>query len=224
MNKLIAIIFVGAIGTTAYASSPQVDRDIQIVDLAQPDSDEDRLDEFVDALSCMKANSLQVGEVNRGFAKLGKFLSSCAQSSQGSRWCNELVRPNPDSVSRFHCTYGVSQPHNLIHPDENTWSYAFKAVGIVQLLESEGIRVCSIYNWWRPEPYNGNVGGAPGRHPFGTSVDVRFCSTEDMEQAHLRLCQLRKQGHVRAVGYYGTTALHFGIADQVGNTWGKSCL
>lgn len=193
------------------------------IDFAQPDADENDSSTFAAPLSCRRANSVQIAEVNRGFAKLGKFLAACAQTTNGSRWCNEVVRPNPASSSIFHCTYGTSQPHNLIHPDESTWNNAFKAIAIVEQLENAGIKACTIYNWWRPEPYNKNVGGAPGRHPFGTSIDVRFCSMQDMERAHTRLCQLRKQGYVRAVGYYGTTALHFGIGDRSGNTWGKSC-
>jgi hypothetical protein len=111
----------------------------------------------------------------------------------------------------------------LIHPDESTWKNAFRAIQLVQELEAKNIKACLIYNWWRPEPYNKNVGGAAGRHPFGTSIDVRFCSMVDMENAHRELCAWRKQGRIRAVGYYGTTALHFGIGDQAGNTWGKAC-
>lgn len=219
----LAILFAS---TSASAMEAGFPRDLGAqysIDFSQPDMDEDDFFNFAGPLSCQRANSVQVAEVNRGLAKLEDFLATCAQATNGSRWCNEVVRPNPASSSIFHCTYGTSQPHNLIHPDERTWDNAFKAIAIVEQLESEGIKTCTIYNWWRPEPYNRNVGGAPGRHPFGTSVDVRFCSMQDMERAHKRLCQLRKQGYVRAVGYYGTTALHFGIGDRSGNTWGKNC-
>ncbi len=205
------------------ADSREDSSDQSSIDFSSPDYDENDFSTFAFPLSCTRANSVQVAEVNRGFAKLEKFLTTCAQVTNGSRWCNEVVRPNPASSSTFHCTYGTSQPHNLIHPDESTWNNAFKAIAIVEQLENEGIKACTIYNWWRPEPYNKNVGGAAGRHPFGTSVDVRFCSMQDMERAHKRLCQLRKQGYMRAVGYYGTTALHFGIGDRSGNTWGKDC-
>jgi hypothetical protein len=96
-------------------------------------------------------------------------------------------------------------------------------VKLVTELEAKGIRVYQIYNWWRPEPYNANVGGAAGRHPYGTSVDVRMASMGDMEKAFSQLCKWRSQGRLRAVGYYGSTGLHFGIGDKTANTWGKSC-
>ncbi len=193
------------------------------VDFYQPDFDENDFSNGIIVNSCRTASANQIAEVNLGFGKLQRFLAECASATNGSHWCNEVARPNPDSVSVFHCTYGTSQPHNLIHPDEGTWTNAFRAIRLVQELEAKNIKACTIYNWWRPEPYNKNVGGAPGRHPFGTSIDVRFCSMTDMEKAHRELCAWRKQGRIRAVGYYGTTALHFGIGDRAGNTWGKNC-
>lgn len=195
----------------------------ETIDFYQPDFDENDFMNGITADSCRQASANQIAEVNRGFGKLQRFLSECASATNGSHWCNEVARPNPSSVSVFHCTYGTSQPHNLIHPDESTWTNAFRAIRLVQELEAKNIKACLIYNWWRPEPYNKNVGGAAGRHPFGTSIDVRFCSMADMENAHRELCAWRKQGRIRAVGYYGTTALHFGIGDQAGNTWGKAC-
>jgi hypothetical protein len=44
-----------------------------------------------------------------------------------------------------------------------------------------------------------------------------------MEKAFSQLCKWRAQGRLRAVGYYGSTGLHFGIGDKTANTWGKSC-
>lgn len=172
---------------------------------------------------CKKASVAQIAVVNQGNLKLQKFLRECSSATNNSSWCSQLTRPNPSSTSIFQCTYGANQPHTLIHPDEGTWSNAFKAVQLVEDLQTSGIKPCHIYNWWRPEPYNQNVGGAPGRHPYGTSIDVRFCSMSDMEKAFLRLCKWRSQGRLRALGYYGSTGLHFGIGDLVGNTWGKSC-
>ena len=140
-----------------------------------------------------------------------------------SSWCRQLIRPNPSSASIFKCTYGVSQPHTLINPDTRTWPDAFVAVRLIKELEAKGAKACQVYNWWRPEPYNANVGGAPGRHPYGTSVDVRFCSLSDMSRAFKQLCKWRAQGRLMAIGYYGSTGLHFGIGDNAGNTWGKNC-
>ena len=172
---------------------------------------------------CTKASKSQVEQVNTGNKKIDAFLAACARATNGSAWCQQLTRPNPDSIDRFRCTYGEELPHRLINPDEDTWKNSYKAVNLIKQLESEGLKVCIIYNWWRPEPYNKNVGGAAGRHPLGTSVDVRMCSMEDMEKAFLRLCQFRKEGKIRAIGYYGTTGLHFGIGDGKANTWGKTC-
>jgi hypothetical protein len=192
------------------------------VNFIQPDWNEDYPNE-IHPFSCRKANRSQIAQVNLGNSKLQQFLRECEMQTNGSHWCNQVIRPNPASAAIFSCTYGAHQPHTLVHPDERTWPNAFQAVRLVEALEDEGIKPCLIYNWWRPEPYNANVSGAPGRHPFGTSVDVRFCSMKDMERAFTQLCTWRSQGKLRAVGYYGSTGLHFGIGDKVGNTWGKRC-
>ncbi len=174
-------------------------------------------------LGCVKASRSQIATVNRGNAKKTLFLEKCAASTADSTWCTQIIRPNPASLATFQCTYGSSQIHQLIHPDESTWRNAFNTVKLVEELQKDGIQVCEIYNWWRPEPYNKNVGGARGRHPNGTSSDVRFCTKEDQEKAFLKLCELRKEGRLRALGYYPSAALHFGIGDSRGNTWGRNC-
>lgn len=173
--------------------------------------------------ACKKASRKQLAEVNKGRAKKEKFLKQCYKQTGDSCWCDQLTRPNPSSVNTFRCTYGSNQPHVLIHPDEKTWKYAIETAKIVRELEAKGIGVKIIYNWWRPEPYNQNVGGAAGRHPYGTSVDVRFVSKSAQNRAHSELCKMRKKGRIRALGYYQSTALHFGVGDRNGNTWGKSC-
>lgn len=173
--------------------------------------------------ACTQASAQQKALIEQGNRKRSAFLNYCGKVTGGSAWCNQLIRPNPSSIATFRCTYGDQQTHQLIHPDETTWSYAAQAVRLVEQLENEGIRVCLIYNWWRPEPYNRNVGGAAGRHPFGTSVDVRFCSKADQERAFVRLCEWRQAGQLRALGYYSGTALHFGVGDANPNTWGKAC-
>lgn len=187
------------------------------------EADENGLEPDYHIYACKKASSHQLANVNHGNQMLQSFLNLCAQQTSGSPWCQQLTRPNPSSLSIFRCTYGESQPHRLIHPDTATWPDAFQAVRLVESLEDRGIKICLIYNWWRPEPYNANVGGAPGRHPFGTSIDVRFCSKSDMEKAFTQLCKWRKEGRIRAIGYYGSTGLHFGIGDATPNTWGKAC-
>lgn len=174
-------------------------------------------------MACRAATTRQIATIDEGNKKKSDFLSQCARETQNSPWCQQLIRPNPSSKNTFQCTYGAKQVHQLIHPDEKTWPFAYQAVRLVESLQQKGIQVCQIYNWWRPEPYNANVGGAAGRHPYGTSVDVRFCSKNDQEKAHILLCEWRKQGHLRALGYYSGTALHFGIGDALANTWGKSC-
>lgn len=173
--------------------------------------------------TCMKAAMNQVVAVDLGFSKLDTFLNYCRVKTNQSAWCDQVARPNPDSHRTFDCTYSPAQPHFLIHPDESTWVYAVQAVELIKELEAKQIKVCSIYNWWRPEPYNKNVGGAAGRHPFGTAVDVRFCTKSDQARAHKQLCIERKNGRLRALGYYSGTALHLGVGDKVANTWGKSC-
>ncbi len=108
--------------------------------------------------SCMKASMNQVVPVDLGFSKLDAFLNYCRTQTNQSAWCDQVARPNPNSHRTFDCTYSPVQPHFLIHPNESTWAFTVQAVQLIQL-EAKQIKVCSIYNWWRPEPYNKNVGG-----------------------------------------------------------------
>ena len=173
--------------------------------------------------ACKRPTAAQLAVIDSGNKKYSKFMKACWAATSNSRWCEQLTRPNPSSRSIFVCTYGADRPHRLIHPDERTWTNGFKAVKLVEELEKKGIDVAIIYNWWRPEPYNKNVGGAAGRHPYGTSVDVRFATMSSMQRGHAQLCKWRKAGRLRALGYYGSTGLHFGIGDRQANTWGKGC-
>lgn len=181
------------------------------------------ISEEILASGCVKASTSQTQQVGLGLTKKEEFLQLCSQETNGSPWCNELVRPNPQSASKFRCTYGTSQSHVLIHPDERTWTYPITAVKIIQDLQAKGLKVSQIYNWWRPEPYNKNVGGAAGRHPYGTSIDVRFASNGEADRAFRELCKMRRQGRLRAIGHYGSSSLHIGVGDKTANTWGKSC-
>lgn len=173
--------------------------------------------------ACARASASQTSIVNSGAAKLTKFLNRCYAETNSKKWCDEVARPNPASHSAFDCTYSVQQAHVFVHPDESTWKYAIGAVKLVQTLVAQGIKVSTIYNWWRPEPYNKNVGGAAGRHPYGTSVDVRLANKTEQNKAHKSLCKLRAAGQLRALGYYSGTGLHLGVGDRAANTWGKSC-
>ncbi|MGE3682694.1 MAG: hypothetical protein AB7G93_13295 [Bdellovibrionales bacterium] len=226
MNIIGLGVFLGALGLVACGEqshfqsekvAPSIDNSHETEDL------ELYGDNLVNALACKKATTAQISVVNQGNTKKDAFLQQCARETGGSAWCNQLIRPNPSSISVFRCTYGSSQVHQLIHPDTATWKNAIQAVRLIQELEQKGLRVCQIYNWWRPEPYNKNVGGAAGRHPYATSVDVRFCSNADANHGFNELCKYRKEGRIRAIGHYGTSALHFGMGDSNGNTWGKSC-
>ncbi len=177
----------------------------------------------VEISSCAHANGKQLAQVNNGASKLNQFLTKCYSETGSKKWCDQVARPNPDSRATFDCTYSPEQPHVFIHPDEKTWRYSIEAVKLVQELLLIGIKVDIIYNWWRPEPYNANVGGAAGRHPFGTSVDVRFVNKAEQNRAHSQLCKWRSQGRLRALGYYPGTGLHFGMGDTAANTWGRAC-
>lgn len=183
----------------------------------------DHTDSFIEELGCLKPTAQQISPVNLGNEKKDDFLAMCLEQTQNSSWCHQLVRPNPSSKNTFRCTYGSNQPHQLIHPSTSTWKYPIRGVQLIQTLAAKGIRTCEIYNWWRPEPYNKNVGGAAGRHPYGTSIDVRFCSNQEAIKAFNELCKQRKAGKIRAIGYYGGASLHLGVGDATGNTWGKSC-
>lgn len=225
MNIIGLTIFMVSLGLTACGDQSRFKSQEENPTISQDETEDLELleDNLVHPFGCKKATSVQIAVVNQGNKRKGEFLQRCARETGGSEWCAQLVRPNPSSISIFRCTYGNSQQHQLIHPNSATWTNAFQAVRLVQELEQKGFRICQIYNWWRPEPYNKNVGGAPGRHPFATSVDVRFCSNADADRAFDQLCEYRRQGKIRAIGHYGTSSLHFGIGDSNGNTWGKNC-
>lgn len=177
----------------------------------------------MDMKGCKKATASQKTTVNSGNAKRAQFQEQCASATGNSSYCQQIERPNPSSKSIFACTYGNAQVHRLIHPTQSTWVNATKAINLLKKLSAKGICVSQIYNWWRPEPYNANVGGAAGRHPLGTSVDVRFCSNADAIKGFDELCKHRKNGEVRALGYYGSTGVHIGVGDNSANTWGRNC-
>ncbi len=195
------------------------------------DHDEEMLDLTEDLIhpskTCTKATPIQLQEVQSGNAKKTLFLSQCAEYGIASELCQQLTRPNPNSKPTFTCTYGESLPHQLIDPDESTWVFAFQGAKIVMELAKHGVTVDHIYNWWRPEPYNKNVGGKPGRHPLGTSIDVRMKDNSNATKALSLLCQWRNKNSdfkaLNALGYYGNTGIHFGVADTLENTWGNPC-
>lgn len=194
-------------------------------DVAQADGDDAEFQPGgFNGFVCQKATAAQIAVVDRGNALKERFLRECAESGAETRWCEQVVRPNPESSEQFACTYGADQLHQLIDPDPSTWDNAFKALRLVSELARKGLQPCLINNWWRPEPYNANVGGARGRHPFGTAVDVKFCTMAEKEKAFAELCRLRRRGRLRALGYYpGSLVLHLGVGDRVANTWGKAC-
>lgn len=179
--------------------------------------------DFSPPKKCQPASVVQKRQVLAGLALLKQFLIECKNATGNESWCEELTRPSEEGRPYFECSYGKDVKYRLVHPDRKTWKDAFRAINLIQKLKDEDIRACGIYYWWRPEPFNRNAGGAPTRHPYGTSVDVRFCSMKDMEKAHLRLCSWRKQGFLKALGYYNSPELHLGISDTKANTWGKDC-
>jgi hypothetical protein len=224
---LVPLIFGSMIFTQLGCQREELNRlDVNSAQHSETLEDDQELETTFDAVEtygCIKATAAQTAVVNQGTAMLAKFMSRCYSATGNSPWCQQVSRPNPASAATFACTYSKSQPAYFIYPDEAKWSNAITAVQLVKELQSLGVKVASIYNWWRPEPYNANVGGAAGRHPYGTAVDVRFVSKEDQAKAHRQLCKWRSQGRLRALGYYSSTALHFGIGDKIANTWGKPC-
>lgn len=223
LSFLVALLFLAGVGCQG-SSNPSIAEQMAADEHDIEDHIEnDKPERESELAACRKATVQQLFQVNLGNDKKDEFLDQCIRQTGSSYWCSQLVRPNPNSVSTFRCTYGKGQVHQLIHPAESIWRNPIAAVKIIQDLSAKGIKVCEIYNWWRPEPYNKNVGGAAGRHPYGTSVDVRFCSNNEANKAFKELCKMRKQGRLRAIGHYGSASLHIGVGDRVANTWGKSC-
>ena len=81
---------------------------------------------------CYRATSNQIQEIIKGNQKKDKFLSKCKAAGIDDQWCDQLIRPNPDSEDKFRKTYGNNLPHQLINPNESTWKYAFQGALIVQ--------------------------------------------------------------------------------------------
>lgn len=236
-NFLSTLVLFIALPTLWIGCAPASEHDDVIgseYDMASTDQDSEDILEHVheehgtddgglQLYGCTKASSSQAKPVDLGLSKKEKFLLQCASKTGNSSWCAQLVRPNPSSYNTFACTYGSDQDHVLINPDETTWQYPIAGVNIIKDLQKKGISVSLIYNWWRPEPYNKNVGGAAGRHPYGTAIDVRFSSNSMANIAFKELCKMRKAGRLRAIGHYGSSSLHIGVGDRTANTWGKSC-
>lgn len=150
-----------------------------------------------------------------------KFVRTCLEKGVLQRYCFDMTHPNLDSIEQFRCTY-PGKPHLLIPKDESEWTFAFEAALILQNMARE-TKVCidEIYNWYRPEPYNKNVGGRPNRHPNATAIDVQFCTKEDAKKAHRALCELYKKKAIWALGSYPSgNKLHIGVRPERHTTWG----
>lgn len=228
MKNQLRIFCLSLVVVLTSCQKEQINR-LDVANATHSDSIQDDHEQMIDMVmveqkGCSKPSQAQLNQVNLGLKKLNQFLEKCYAETSSKKWCDQVARPNPDSYSTFSCTYSATQPHYFIHPDESTWKYAIQAVKLVQDLQRNSVKIDKIYNWWRPEPYNANVGGAAGRHPLGTSVDVRFVNKTEQNKAHKLLCAHRKQGRLRALGYYSGTGLHLGVGDKAANTWGKACI
>ena len=176
------------------------------------------------------ASADQKQKVLSGIELQNSFLAACKSFGVQDQWCDQLMRPNPnpEEFKTFSWTYGSAIPlHIFIDPDQTTWKNAFRGAIFVQKLEQSGININQIVNWWRPEPYNRNVCGAPGRHPFATSIDVEFKTLSDTRRARKKLCQWFDSAQINSLGYYGNEKVHIGVGDilgpGMGETWGKVC-
>lgn len=218
----ISLIFCLALSSKVQGHEPHADEATDQIEAHELEMQLSAFD-LVAEQSCQKATTAQKNKINQGNDLRKTFQSECIKKTGNPELCAEVERPNPDSKSIFSCTYGANQPHLLINPSQSTWKNAFKAIEIVEKLKAKGFCFAEIYNWWRPEPYNKNVGGAAGRHPFGTSVDVRFCTNKDAIRAFDELCKFKARGEIKAIGYYGSTGVHIGVGDKLANTWGRSC-
>ena len=147
------LLFLVFTGCQQASQAPAQEENPLAIDAAAED-DHELIDELLfEKASCVRATSAQIATVDMGSTKKTSFLNECGRATAGSPWCQQLVRPNPNSISTFYCTYGSQQKHLLIHPDEKTWKYAYQAVNLMERLEANGVDITEIYNWWRPEPY-----------------------------------------------------------------------
>ena len=47
------------------------------------------------------------------------FMKLCLNSGVSAKFCQELIRPNPESIDAFRCTY-PGKPHELIPPQSRS--------------------------------------------------------------------------------------------------------
>lgn len=168
-----------------------------------------------------KRKRLKKGEYLTG--DVSKFVRTCLEKGVLQRFCLNMTRPNriAESVEAFKCTY-PGKPHALIPPDESEWEFGIKAALILQKVSREN-KICveEIYNWYRPEPYNSNVKGRPGRHPNATAIDVKFCTPKDAKAAFKALCEMYREKEIWALGTYPAgIEIHIGVMPEQNATWG----
>lgn len=137
-----------------------------------------------------------------------------------------MTHPNNKSEMEFRCTYPDAKTHVLIPPDPTKWELSFRGALELQKIEAAGVCVKEIYNYDRPEPYNNNVQGAPGRHPYGTAIDIEFCTKADARKAVQAFCKQRTPGDVeiKSVGTYSSgIRIHLGNVKPRRGDWGGGC-
>lgn len=146
-----------------------------------------------------------------------RFIEQCTSRGIQEQLCRQATYPNPDSRSAFNRIYGSNQ-NFILMPPENTWETGIQLLGIAQSLSAYG-QVCEIRNWYRPEPYNGAVGGVGGsRHINSSAIDIEFCSVAEKNKAlRAALAMRQKFGRPAGVGVYGegSLVLHIDTSNRI---------
>ncbi len=146
-----------------------------------------------------------------------RFIQQCTSRGISEQFCREATDPNPDSRGAFNRVYGAQQ-NFILMPPQGSWETGIQLLGIAQSLSAYG-KVCEIRNWYRPEPYNGAVGGAGGsRHLNASAIDIEFCSVEEKNKALKAALAMRQRfGKPAGVGVYGegSLVLHIDTSNRI---------
>lgn len=186
-----------------------------------------------DAKTCesggmVKAGPLETPNQAEQLRLRSEFLTDCAAEGIHPSLCENLTHPNNNSKMEFRCTFPSFTQHVLLPNNRSLWTNGFQgAKAFQEALEEQGLEpnqgACpQIYNYYRPEPYNANVGGAAGRHPNGTAVDVEFCTKEEAQKALNKFAKMRMEKRINSIGIYSSgIRIHIGFGTEKGNTWNQ---
>lgn len=125
----------------------------------------------------------------------------------------EVVRPKPARLALAR-----SLGYELLLPPREWWPRGAALLLLADELRQLVAEPVTCRNWWRPEPYNSAVGGAPaGDHLTAHAVDLDYRSVASRRKAEARLRELdRTHPWLRLSLGLGAKTTHVGIDSPKG--------